>query len=176
MYLPPRRSRGPAQPRDRVPRLISAITVGAVAMGAACGLVSAASAQSRPDQAPSLTVDLAGDPYTAGDGIRGTDTRADPRDWSLAAPAWQARLSRLASDNTGLRRVDASIVVAFRVVTKDFFYERRIPDGRGGEVVLNAARRDRIRPDAQVVMVGLGGSDAQLARILAGPRPSSDTI
>ncbi|WP_169524055.1 GDSL-type esterase/lipase family protein [Amycolatopsis balhimycina] len=162
MFIPARKARGPAEACTRMPRLLSIATVGAVSLGAAFGLTPAASADPPPAQRVSVAVDIIGDSYTAGEGVRDTYLDpADPRHRSLAAPALQA-LSRLQSDNAGLL-VDANVVAASGAQTTDFFEAQKGP----GNTVVNPPQRDQIRPGAQLVIVGFGGDDAHLATVLA---------
>ena len=174
MFIPARRSRGDTAVCTRLPRFLSVATAGVVTVGGAFGLVPVASAEPPPGQGWTMMIDIVGDSFTAGEGIR--DTYIDPADQrhrSLVAPALQA-LSRLASDNPGLR-VDADIVASSGAVTADFFNDQKGPDGRGGEAVVNPAQRDQVRPDTQVVIVGFGGNDAQFADVLANARPTADS-
>jgi hypothetical protein len=147
----------------------SVVTVGAVALGATLGLVPAAAADPAPAGGQSLVVDIVGDSYMAGDGI--ADTYLDPADVrhrSLVSPALQA-LSRVANENPGLE-VDANIVASSGAVTADYFAAQT-----SANVVVNAAQRDQIRPNADVVLVGFGGSDAELAEVLSIAKPSNSS-
>lgn len=162
MLIPARGARGPAEACTRMPRLLSVATVGAVSLGAAFGLTPAASAAPAPAQRVSVAVDIIGDSYTAGEGVRDTYLDpADPRHRSVAAPALQA-LSRLQSGNPRLR-VDANVVAASGARTTDFFEAQKGPGG----TVVNPPQRDQVRPGAQLVIVGFGGDDAHLATVLA---------
>jgi lysophospholipase L1-like esterase len=163
MFIPPRTKRGADSSCSRVPRMLSAVTVGAVALGATLGLVPSAAADPAPDRGQPLVVDIVGDSYMAGE--------ADPRHRSLVSPALQA-LSRVAAKNPGLK-VDANIVASSGAVTADYFAEQREVDVQGEDVVVNPAQHHQIRPNAQVVIVGFGGNDAELAEVLAVAKPSN---
>jgi hypothetical protein len=150
--------------------MLTAVTVGAVALGATLGLAPFAAAD--PVPAEPLVVDIVGDSYTAGDGIADTYMDpADPRHRSLVSPALQA-LSRVASENPGLR-VDANVVASSGAVTADYFDAQRAAAGQGTGMVVNTAQHQQIRPSARVVIVGFGGSDAELAEVLAIAKPSN---
>ncbi|WP_285482896.1 GDSL-type esterase/lipase family protein [Amycolatopsis sp. NBRC 101858] len=145
-----------------MPRLLSLATIGAVSLGAAFGLTPAASADPPPARRVSVAVDIIGDSYMAGDGVRDTYLDpADPRHRSAGAPALQA-LSRLQSANTRLL-VDANVVAASGAQTTDFFEAQKGP----GDTVVNPPQRDQVRPGAQLVLVGFGGDDAHLATVIA---------
>jgi lysophospholipase L1-like esterase len=119
----------------------------------------------------SLTVDIIGDSYAAGDGMSGTYLDpGDQRNRSRVAPALQA-LSRIAQERPGLV-VDANLAASAGAVTADFFGAQKNTDG---SAVVNTAQRDQIRPTAQVVIIGFGGNDAELARVLGVAIPSDST-
>jgi len=171
MFIPARKARGPAEACTRMPRLLSIATVGAVSMGAAFGLTPAASADPSPAQRVSVAVDIIGDSYMAGEGVRDTYIDpADPRHRSIAAPALQA-LSRLQSDNARLL-VDANVVAASGAQTTDFFEAQKGPDN----TVVNPPQRDQVRPGAQFVIVGFGGDDAHLATVLADVKRAANGL
>ena len=160
MFTPARKARGPV-PCTRLPRLLSVATTGAVFIGAGLGVMPA-SANAQPTDERSVTVDVVGDSYMAGDGLRDTYLDpADPRHRSATAPALQA-LARVRSDNARLR-VDANLVAASGARTADFFFAQTGQDNS----VVNAPQRDQVRPDSQVVIVGFGGDDVGLADVLA---------
>jgi hypothetical protein len=169
MFIPARKVRGPVEVCTRMPRLLSVATAGAVSMGAAFGMAPAASADPPSDQRVSVVVDIVGDSYMAGEGMRDTYLNpADPRHRSLAAPALQA-LSRLVSDNSRLR-VDANIVAASGAEITDFFSAQKGPDN----IVVNPPQRDQVRPDTQLVIVNFGGEDAHLATVLADAKRTAN--
>jgi hypothetical protein len=171
MFIPARKARGPAEACTRMPRLLSVATVGAVSMGSAFGLTPSASAEPPPAQRVSVAVDIIGDSYMAGEGIRDTYLDpADPRHRSLVAPALQA-LSRLQSDNARLL-VDANVVAASGAQTTDFFEAQKGPDN----TVVNPPQRDQVRPGAQLVIVGFGGEDAHLATVLADVKRTANGL
>lgn len=173
MFIPPRAKRG-ARPCGRTPRMLSAFTVGAVALGATLGIVSSATADPASDGGQKLLVDIVGDSYMAGEGTADTYLdAADPRHRSLVSPALQA-LSRVVDENPGIQ-VDANVVASSGAVTADYFGTQRAPDASGAEVVVNTAQHDQIRPNAQVVIVGFGGSDAELAQVLSIAKPSNSS-
>lgn len=169
MVNPAREAHGPNEVCTRLPRLLSVATAGAVSLGAAFGLAQAASADPQPDQRVSMVVDIVGDSYMAGDGVRDTYIDpADPRHRSIAAPALQA-LSRLESDDSRLR-VDANIAAASGASTADFFAAQKGADN----TVVNSPQRDQIRPDAQFVILGFGGADARLATVISDVRRTAN--
>ncbi len=169
MFIPARKARGPVEVCTRLPRLLSVATAGAVSMSAAFGMAPTASADPPPDQRVSVVVDIVGDSYLAGEGMRDTYLDpADPRHRSLVAPALQA-LSRLVSDNSRLR-VDANIVAASGAETTDFFSAQKGPD----DIVVNPPQRDQVRPDTQLVIVNFGGEDAHLAAVLADAKRTAN--
>ncbi|MEA5360895.1 hypothetical protein VA596_15210 [Amycolatopsis sp., V23-08] len=159
MVNPARKARGAVPACTRLPRLLSVATTGAVFIGAGLG-VPPASADTRSAQEQSVTVDVVGDSYMAGDGLRDTDP-ADPRHRSASAPALQA-LARVRNDDPRLR-VDANLVAAAGARTADFFFAQTGPN----DSVVSPPQRDQVRPDAQLVIVGFGGDDARLAAVLA---------
>jgi len=160
MFIPARKARGAVPACTRLPRLLSVATTGAVFLGASLG-VPPAYADAQPAQQQSVTVDVVGDSYMAGDGLWGTYADpADPRHRSATAPALQA-LARVRSDDARLR-VDANLVAAAGARTADFFFAQT---GQNNSVV-NPPQRDQVRPDAQLVIVGFGGDDARLATVL----------
>jgi lysophospholipase L1-like esterase len=164
MFTPARKTRGSTQACTRMPRLLSVATTGAVFMGAGFGVMPA-SADPQPDNQLSVVVDIVGDSYMAGEGLHDTYIDpADPRHQSTGAPALQA-LARVQTDNPMLR-VDASLAAAAGAETADFFHAQAGPDN----TFVNAPQRDQIRPDTQLVIVGFGGEDARLARVLAEAR------
>jgi hypothetical protein len=161
MFIPARKVRGAGPACTRLPRLLSVATTGAVFIGASLG-VPPAYADARPAHEQSVTVDVVGDSYMAGDGLSGTySDPADPRHRSATAPALQA-LARVRSDDAGLR-VDANLAAAAGARTADFFAAQTGPDNS----VVNPPQRDQVRPDARLVIVGFGGDDARLATVLA---------
>ncbi|MET0135293.1 MAG: GDSL-type esterase/lipase family protein [Kibdelosporangium sp.] len=169
MYIPPRRSRDSGAACTRLPRLLSVATVGVVTLAAVVGFVPVAAAQPQAGEGPGLVVDIVGDSYAAGAGIRDTYIDpADPRHRSLVAPALQA-LSRIASGNPALR-VDANVAASAGAVTADFFNDQKGQSGQGGETLVNGAQHDQVRPGAELVIVGFGGNDAQFAQVLADAR------
>jgi hypothetical protein len=169
MFIPARKERGPVEVCTRMPRLLSVATAGAVSVGAAFGLAPGAAADPPPDQRVSVVVDIVGDSYMTGEGVRDAYLDpADPRHRSLAAPALQA-LSRLVSDNSRLR-VDANIVAASGAETTNFFSAQKGPD----DIVVNPPQRDQLRPGAQLVIVNLGGEDARLATVLADAKRTAN--
>lgn len=174
MFIPPRDKRGAAKPCGRTPRMLSAFTVGAVALGATLGMVPSATADPASVGGQKLFVDIVGDSYMAGEGTADTYLdSADPRHRSLVSPALQA-LSRVVDENPGIQ-VDANVVASSGAVTADYFGAQRAPDASGAEVVVNTAQHDQIRPNAQVVIVGFGGSDAELAQVLSVAKPSNSS-
>ncbi|MFG1642756.1 hypothetical protein ACGFMK_20900 [Amycolatopsis sp. NPDC049252] len=161
MFIPARKVRGAVPACTRLPRLLSVATTGAVFLGAGL-VVPPAYADAQPAHEQSVTVDVVGDSYMAGDGLSGTYADpADPRHRSATAPALQA-LARVRSDDPGLR-VDANLVAAAGARTADFFAAQTGP----GNSVVNPPQRDQVRPGAQLVIVGFGGDDARLATVLA---------
>jgi hypothetical protein len=167
MFIPARKAHGPAKTCTRLPRLLTVATTGAVFVGAGFG-VAPASADRQQGRELAVSVDIVGDSYMAGDGLRDTYLDpADPRHRSSAAPALQA-LARVRSDNP-LLKVDANLVAASGARTADFFHAQAGQDN----VLVNAPQRDQIRPDAQLVIVGFGGDDARLATVLAAARRTS---
>jgi len=165
MFTPPRPKRGAC---TRTPRLWSAVTIGAVTLGATLGLVPGTSSADPATAERTLFIDIVGDSYMAGDGTDNYLDPADPRHRSLVSPALQA-LSRVAGENPGLR-VDANVVASSGAVTADYFTPQKVADA-----VVNTAQHDQIRPNAQVVLVGFGGSDAELAQVLAIAKPSNSS-
>ncbi|WP_284740467.1 hypothetical protein [Amycolatopsis sp. RTGN1] len=160
MFIPARKVRGAGPACTRLPRLLSVATTGAVFIGAGL-VVPPASAEARPAHEQSVTVDVVGDSYMAGDGLSGTySDPADPRHRSATAPALQA-LARVRSDDSALQ-VDANLVAAAGARTADFFFAQTGQDNR----VVNPPQRDQVRPDAQLVIVGFGGDDARLTTVL----------
>ncbi|MCS7482547.1 hypothetical protein ACFFQW_11445 [Umezawaea endophytica] len=163
MSTPARKARGPV-PCTRLPRLLSVATTGAVFIGAGLGVMPA-SANPEPTYEQTVTVDVVGDSYMAGDGLQDTYLDpADPRHRSATAPALQA-LARVRSDNARLR-VDANLVAASGARTADFFFAQSGQDNS----VVNPPQRDQVRPDSQMVIVGFGGGDARLAEVLANAK------
>ncbi|WP_328453099.1 hypothetical protein [Amycolatopsis sp. NBC_00438] len=167
MFIPARKVRGAVPACTRLPRLLSVATTGAVFLGVGLG-APPASADAQPAHEQSVTVDVVGDSYMAGDGLSGTYADpADPRHRSATAPALQA-LARVRSDDPGLR-VDANLVAAAGARTADFFGAQTGP----GNSVVNPPQRDQVRPDAQVVIAGFGGDDARLATVLGEAKRST---
>src|SRR5262245_31737818 len=110
MFIPARDARGSAPACRRLPRLLTVATTGAVFLGAGLGVLPAG-ADPLADRELSVAVDIVGDSYMAGEGLRDTYIDpADPRHQSSAAPALQA-LARVQTDNPMLR-VNANLVAA----------------------------------------------------------------
>jgi lysophospholipase L1-like esterase len=170
MFIPAsKKNRRPTSGCTRTPRFVVVASV--VVVGFASGLMPSASADPLPPQNVALTVDIIGDSYAAGDGLSGAYLDpADQRNRSRLAPALQA-LSRVAQEQPGLV-VDANLAASAGAVTADFFDAQKTTDG---SAVVNTAQRDQIRPSAQVVIVGFGGNDAELARVLGVAIPSNST-
>ncbi|RBM09385.1 hypothetical protein DEH69_23085 [Streptomyces sp. PT12] len=134
-----------------------------VAGGAAVAAVSVAigsSPAAAADERPQINVDIIGDSYTSGEGM--TDTYFDAEDRrhrSPFAPGGQA--TQRVRDANPQMDLDATMGASSGATTRDFFG----PQIENDQVV-NGPQRDQVRPDADAVIVGLGGNDARFADVL----------
>ncbi|TDQ04399.1 GDSL-like lipase/acylhydrolase family protein [Labedaea rhizosphaerae] len=129
----------------------------------ATGLVCLGSAQAAAAGPKDYKIDIVGDSYSAGEGMRGTYFDAhDPRHRSPDAAGAQA-MQKVEDANPSVT-IHGAMGASSGAVTKDFFTPQQ-PESAGSPQV-NNPQRDLVRPDADAVIVGFGGNDAHFAEVL----------
>ncbi|GAB3460312.1 hypothetical protein GCM10027436_67620 [Actinophytocola sediminis] len=136
-----------------------------MAFGLSLGNATTAQADDTP---PPVKVDFVGDSQIAGEGLHGTYFDAnDARHQSRQAAPAQA-LARVVAANPDLA-VDTKVAAASGALTMDFFGPQEL-DGK----VVNSPQLDQVRADADVIVVGFGGSDAMSAQLMHAAAGAAD--
>jgi lysophospholipase L1-like esterase len=145
-----------------------ALIAGGVAVGLSFGNAPTAHAEGAAAPPP-IKVDFIGDSQSAGEGLHGTYFDAnDVRHQSRQAAPAQA-LARLQAANPDVA-VDARVAAASGALTVDFFAPQQM-----GDTVVNRPQLEQLRPDADVVVVGFGASDAMATEVVhAAADPADD--
>ncbi|GIG67064.1 hypothetical protein [Phytomonospora endophytica] len=144
----------------RLRRFLYLAVTTAVTLAASAGLAAPANAQA-PLADDQVKVDILGDSYNSGEGMRGT--YFDPEDRRHRSPfaSGSQALQRLQDANPDID-IDGQIGASSGATTRDVFETQEDADGNP----VNPPQNSLVRPDADAVIMGFGGNDAQFAQVL----------
>lgn len=146
----------------RLRRILCLSATAAVAMGVSVGLAAPAFAEEvQPAAKDQVNVDIVGDSYNSGEGMRGT--YFDPEDRRHRSPyaSGSQALQRLQDANPDVD-LDGQTGASSGATTRDVFEPQTDDDGN----VINPPQGSLVRPDADAVVMGFGGNDALFADVL----------